>query len=216
MRRIIVAFLASVTLAACGIASTPTPENLVTTVPMSGLAQSVQTDTSVPIPTVLPTATPTSAPTPTTVPTPSPTPTLMLTPSPTPTPVPTPTPTPQPTPMPSIDQIKAQYRSDLGVRELYKNVDTYKGWKLFYEGTVLTIFADSSGTQVQVKVFYGSGVLDYKVILLWYDSHVSTNGIYEDSSVAVWGRPVEMYSFENAYGGTVSQPLFAGDYIEPN
>ena len=113
----------------------------------------------------------------------------------------------------TADQIKQQYRGDVDVRELYKNIDKYHDWKLYYEGSVLSIQSDSSGTLVQVRVYYGSGVLDDKVIDVYFDTSVPTDGIYEDTNVAVWGRPVKMFTITNAYGGQVDQPLLSGDYI---
>ncbi len=131
---------------------------------------------------------------------------------PTPTRVP-PTPTRVP-PTPTPAKLKAQYRGDVDVRELYKNIDRYYDWKLRYTGTVLTIMSDSSGTLVQVRVPYGGDLLDYKVIDVIYDSTVDTSGIYEDSKVTIWGRPIKMFTITNAYGGQVDQPLLAGDFIE--
>ena len=134
--------------------------------------------------------------------------------APSPTPKPSPTPTVVPTPTLTVAQDKAQYRGDVDVRELYKDITKYHGWKLFYTGTVLSISAAGTSTFVQVKVPYGSGVLDTEVIDLSFNASVSTDGIYEGTNVVVWGRPVSMFTITNAYGGKVDQPLLAGDYIE--
>jgi hypothetical protein len=111
-------------------------------------------------------------------------------------------------------QTKAQYRGDVDVRELYKNIGNYLDWKLTYSGSVLTISSDSNGTLVQVEVPYGSGLLDTKVVDVVFDASVSTDGIYEDTNVVIWGRPLQMFTITNAMGGQVDQPLLAGDYIE--
>jgi hypothetical protein len=99
------------------------------------------------------------------------------------------------------------------VRDLYKNIAQYHDWKLTYAGTVLTISSDTSGTLVQVTVSYGPGALDTKVIDVIYDTTVDTTGIYEDTNVVVWGRPINMFTITNVYGGKVDQPLLAGDFI---
>jgi len=213
MGRILFAAAILLVLAACGgSAASPTVRAL-QTASTTNVAQAAAT-TAV---TTIPTITPNPTPTPTVVPTPSPTPTPIPTPSPTPTPTPQPTPTPvppTPTPQPTEAQLKAQYRGDVDVRDLYKDVAKYHDWKLTYAGTVLTIYSDStSGTLVQVKVAYGSGILDTKVIDLHYDPSVDVSGIYENSSVVVWGYPISMFTITNSYGGQVSQPLLGGDYI---
>ena len=139
-------------------------------------------------------------------------PTIELSPSPTPTLIPTSIPTVVATQAPLVGQIgrKSDYRGDVDVRDLYKNIDKYLGWKLTYAGNVLTIRGDSSGTVVQLKV---GRVNDYQVIDLFYPVSVSTDGIYEDSFITVWGRPIQMYTITNALGGQVDQPLLFGDYI---
>jgi hypothetical protein len=170
-----------------------------------------------------PPATPTAVTTPS--PIPEPTATLTLTPSPTPTPEPTATPTPSPTPTPTpeptptltVEQAKALYRGDLDVRELHKNLDAYRDWKLTYEGEVLTIEEDSDAVAMQVKVWYGPGLLDWEAIVVDYDKcevQVDTTGIYEGTRVRIWGRPVTMFEGTNAFGGTIRQPLLVGDFLE--
>jgi|GEM_PF-741506 len=199
-RRVIVVALAVVVFTACGGSpATGDPEGTATP-----LAETVVESPATP--TVLPTATPTPAPTPTVAPTP--------TPRPTPTPTPIPTPTPEPTPTLTPEENMALYRSDVDVRDLYKNVEAYYQWKLRFEGEVLTIRSDSTATMIQVQVPYGSGFLETETIIVLYEPPIDTTGIYERTRVAVWGRPITMFSFTNALGGRVSQPLLEGDYIQ--
>ncbi|MDI3341194.1 MAG: hypothetical protein QJR03_11765 [Sphaerobacter sp.] len=197
VQRVIIVVLVALALAACG----------------DSRATSTPATTSEAVAAVDPRPTPTVAPSPTPEPTPTPAPTP--TPSPTPAPTATPTPTPAPTPTLTREQEMALYRPDVDVRELYKNVMKYYDWKLYYEGEVLSIFSNSDGTLLQLKVWYGAGFLDYEVIIVTYDAAVDTTGIYEDSRVAIWGRPLMMFTITNAYGGKVDQPLLAGDYLQP-
>lgn len=169
--------------------------------------------TSTPEPTATATLTPTPEPTNTPAPTATPEPTN--TPAPPATPEPTSTPTPQPTPTMTTDEAKAQYRGDIDIREIDKNVDGYYDWKLTYAGEVLTIQQDGERTLVQVQVTYpGGSDFDRVTIVVLYDDSHAGDGIYEDDYVTIWGRPITMFEFTNAFGGTVSQPLFTGDFIE--
>ena len=100
------------------------------------------------------------------------------------------------------------------MRELYKNVTKYKDWKLTYTGTVLTIFSDTNGSQVQVSVSYDpSNPYLTDNIVLFYGAGVDTSAILEGDHVVVWGRPFGMLSFQNALGATLQNPEFNGDYI---
>ncbi|CCF85940.1 hypothetical protein NITHO_6200001 [Nitrolancea hollandica Lb] len=112
------------------------------------------------------------------------------------------------------EQIKAQYRTDLDVRELTKDVSKYKDWKLYFEGEVLTIYGGEDGTQIQLMVKYpGQGPYDEDEIII-INTLGDTPGIYKNSRVAVWGRPVRTVEFQNMLGGIVSQPLLTADYVE--
>ena len=122
-----------------------------------------------------------------------------------------------PTPTLTVEQAKALYRGDLDVRELHKNLVAYRNWKLTYEGEVLSIEEDSNAVAMQVKVWYGPGLLDWEAIVVYYDKHevpVDTTGIYEGTRVRIWGRPVTMFEGTNAFGGTIRQPLLVGDFLE--
>ena len=127
----------------------------------------------------------------------------------TPTPIPTPTPEQQ---MSGPGQ-KSDYRGDVDVRDLYKNIEKYKDWKLTYAGHVLTIKGADYGTWLQLTVQYGATSFDTEVIDFVFPQGISMDGIYEDSYVTVWGRPYETTTITNLYGGPVDQPLFVGDYI---
>ena len=114
----------------------------------------------------------------------------------------------------TVSQQKAQYRGDIDVRELYKDITKYHRWKLTYVGTVLTIYSGADSTYLQVMVSYGPSILDYKVIQLTYDESVNMDGIYEESKVVVWGYPLGMLPFINRNGAKIDQPLLGGDFIE--
>ena len=115
----------------------------------------------------------------------------------------------------TADEVKAQYRGDIDIREIDKNVDAYYDWKLTYAGEVLTIQQDGERTLVQVQVAYpGGSDFDRVTIVVLYDDAHAGDGVYEDDYVTIWGRPITMFEFTNAFGGTVSQPLFSGDFIE--
>lgn len=218
-RRTVLCLIVWMILVACSEADTETP-----TTASSGIAEvTAQATTTSTRPTVVlatgvtPTSVPTSTPVPTATPTPEPTLTPSPTPKATPTPTPTPSPTPEPTPTLTTEQAKALYRADLDVRELHKNLDAYRDWKLTYEGEVLSIEENRDAVAMQVKVWYGPGLLDWEAIVVYYDKRevdVDTAGIYEGTRVRVWGRPLTMFEGTNAFGGTIRQPLLIGDYLE--
>lgn len=194
--------------AVTAVADADTPESTATTEPVAPTKTPEPTATATTEPTPVPTNTPKPSPTPKPTNTPTPVP-------PTPTATIPPTPTPEPTPTMTIDEQKAQYRGDLDVREVDKNIDAYYNWKLFYEGEVLTIFQDEDRTLLQVQVMYpGGSIYDRIVIVVLYNDPHAGDGIFEDDTVAVWARPITMFDITNAYGGKVSQPLFEGDFIE--
>ncbi len=116
----------------------------------------------------------------------------------------------------TADQVKVQYRGDVDVRDLDKNVHGYLDWKLHYEGNVLTIQNfESGGTFLQLQVQWpGAGTYDNEVIVVIYSADVDTSGIYEDSRIAIWGRPQKYFEGTNAYGGTIEQALLYGDFVE--
>ena len=117
---------------------------------------------------------------------------------------------PTPTPFGPIYISRLNYRDNVDVRELYKEISSYVGKYLQYEGTVLTIQADQSGTFIQLTVPYldmsGSDVVDFI-----FAPNISTQGILEESKIDAWARPIKMYTITNAYGGQVAQPLLYGD-----
>ena len=206
-------------LAACGGEATPevnveatktraAEQTEVAAVRQAPTATVAPTPTAVPTATNVPTAVPTRVP-------PTPTPTRV---PPTPTPIPpTPTPRPEPTPTMTTEQVKAQYRADVDVRDLYKDLGAYRDWKLYYEGQVLLISNPSSGGSfIQVQVPYGPGVLDNKVIIAVAqpNSKIDTTGIYEKTRVGVGVRCLQWFTITNAYGGKVDQPLCSADFIE--
>lgn len=168
--------------------------------------------TATPAPTTTPTEVPpTATPKPTNTPTPiSPTPTATPVP-PTPTPLP---PTPEPTPTMTVDEIKAQYRGDVDIREIDKAVERYVDWKMTYTGEVLTIQQSDTYTFLQVQVTYpgGSSYDRVTVVVIFFDGHAG-DGIFEDDIVQFWGRPLMYFEGTNLYGGTIRQAQFTGDYI---
>jgi hypothetical protein len=139
---------------------------------------------------------------------------VNLTPTPTQTqPTPIPTPTPMPEPQMSGPGQRSEYRGDIDVRDLYKNIDKYIDWKLTYAGHVLNLEGISAGTWLQLTVQYGATAYETEIIDFVFPTSVSMDGIYENTYVTVWGRPYEMTTITNMYGGPVDQPLFVGDYI---
>jgi len=99
------------------------------------------------------------------------------------------------------------------VRDLYKNLEQYRDWKLYYEGTVLSITVAGGAPVIQLEVFYGPGATDFKVLDYVLNAGTPTAGIYEGTRVGIWGRPGSMTTITNVYGGRVDQPLLHGDYI---
>lgn len=139
------------------------------------------------------------------------------TPAPTPTPVPpTPTPTPAPTPTPTTAQIKAEYRGDVNVHDLFMDINKYLGWKLTYTGTVLDVESGINGgpATVLVAVPYGPGSADSEWVIGDYANAADLAEVTAGSQVVLWGRPQQLVRFTNAYGGPMFEILFDFDFIQ--
>lgn len=180
------------------------------------------TNTPKPSPTLRPTATLTPVPTQTPIPTQVPTPTE--TPIPTETPVPTETPIPTNIPKPAqvtataraaatatVQAIEAKYPR-IDIRELAKNPDKYKGELFSLQGTVFTIQETDDQTQLQMWVqIPGGNQFDREAVVVGYDG--SLEGVYEKSSIIVYGEGRGAFEGENALGGAIRQPIIRADYV---
>lgn len=106
------------------------------------------------------------------------------------------------------------YRANLPVGELYKQLDKYKGWRVKYTGSVLSIQTlPSNLTFIQLTVDppmgdpAGEDVVDVA-------TSIDCTGIIENSRITVWGEPDSTTTITNSYGGQVDQPMLGGVYIQ--
>lgn len=138
----------------------------------------------------------------------------------------TPTPRPRvptPTPTPTFDEIVTDYPPIADIRELAIRPGSLVGDQLAFSGTVLTIGVAAPGrvfilggdepaeyaSQLQVTVLAPDGSTE--VVLASYDG--DTEGVFEGTYVTVYGTVVDTHTFENALGGTITQPLVAAELV---
>lgn len=131
---------------------------------------------------------------------------------------------PTPTPTPSAEEIKAQYAPLADVRELAIRPGGMMGQKIFFYGTIQKIQVASSGKVVvlgdsdpkpytslmQVEVAAPDGSTEWVFVGFYGD----TTGMFEGSYVLVYATVVDTQTFQNGFGGTVTQPLVSAKYVE--
>jgi hypothetical protein len=111
----------------------------------------------------------------------------------------------------------ADYRDDVDVRELYRDLVAYADRPLRYRGTVWTVIEQNQLLFVQVRVPYGSGPDEWRAIVVLFPLYrvaVDTTLLREGTAVVVWGRPRTMLRFTDENGNEVTQPLLLGDRID--
>jgi hypothetical protein len=154
------------------------------------------------------TSPPTKAKTPTITLTPSitPTPTITLTPSKTPKPSKTPTQTVTPNATKTARAATATYLagfSDINYRELRDYADAHKGEQVCVRGRVFNIVGDDT------LQMYFAGTYD----ALYVKFAAPFSKVYENSSIRVCGTVYGTVSFQNSFGGTVTQPALSEAFI---
>lgn len=133
----------------------------------------------------------------------------------TPTPVPTrvktsrPRPTMAPTVVVDVEMSRSQYRP-IDVRDLMMRSGSFKGEKIVVSGSVFTIFADEKSSQIQLWVTAPDG--SQEAVIIYCEGN--TEGIYEGTWLTVYGTAAGTFTFTNALGGQVTQPLIMADLIE--
>jgi hypothetical protein len=159
---------------------------------------------------VTPTATEGPSPTPTNTATPTITPSLTptYTPTPTNTPTITPTFTPTPTNTPTFEEALGAEYAEVDVRELEIRGDDYIGESIRLRGQIFNIMADG----VQIWVQSPSGRVAVAIAMEPSDL---PEGVYENSYITVYGIGGGTVEGENAFGGTVSQPLLFAIHVQP-
>ncbi|MFN2194067.1 MAG: hypothetical protein ACK2UG_17085 [Candidatus Promineifilaceae bacterium] len=159
---------------------------------------------------VTPTATEGPSPTPTNTSTPTitPSPTPTYTPTPTNTPTVTPTFTPTPTNTPTFEEALGAEYAEVDIRKLEIRGDDYIGESIRLRGQIFNIMADG----VQIWVQSPSGRVAVAIAMEPSDL---PEGIYEDSYITVYGLGGGTIEGQNAFGGTVSQPILFAVHVQP-
>lgn len=135
-----------------------------------------------------------------------------------------PKPTTPPTPTPDAAQARAEYSTVTDIRDLAIRYGDFDGEKLSFSGTVLTIHVAGRGkiypvgddevhevkAVLQVDVLAPDGTTE--TVFIGYDGE--SDGIYEGSYVTIYGTGAGTFTFENAYGGGITQPLVIADIID--
>jgi hypothetical protein len=121
-------------------------------------------------------------------------------------------------------QFKAQYPALADVREIVARLGDHKGEKMSFGGTLLSIHVAGKGriyeigdgddhdVRAQMQVTVDTPVGGTETIFVGYDG--DTAGMFEDTEVIVYGTLVGTETFENAFGGKISQPLVIADLVE--
>jgi hypothetical protein len=113
------------------------------------------------------------------------------------------------TPNPRI--AKAAWNT-VDIRELVKNPDRHKGSQVHYTGEIFRIEEDrgTSALQVWVEIPGGSEWDREAIIIIWEGG---TTGIYDGTTIEVWGYAGGSLEGKNAFGATISQPMIEAEYL---
>lgn len=138
----------------------------------------------------------------------------------------TPTPRPRrptPTPTPTLDEIVADYPVIPDIRELAIRPGDLVGEKLAFSGTVTTIrvaapgnsfvLGDADPVAAEVTIQVSVVALDGSSEVVFVGYTGDTEGIFEGSFVSVYGTVNGTQTFENLYGGGVTQPLVIAELV---
>ncbi|MGN6032994.1 MAG: hypothetical protein ACTHQE_15180 [Thermomicrobiales bacterium] len=112
-------------------------------------------------------------------------------------------------PTPSAEQVRAKYK-EVDVRDLKIRSGSFEGEKIVVAGSVFNIYADATSAEIQIMVTAPDGSTE--PVYVYYEG--DTQGIYEGSWITVYGTASGMYSFQNIYGATISQPLILADIVD--
>jgi hypothetical protein len=225
-------------LTACGAAApTPTVDVRPTQTRAAEITQVAAIQATANAPTVTPIPTNTPVPTNTPIPptsTPVP-PTATATATRIPTPIftatprpPTATATPKPGAAPPLltkEQAVGQFPVVIDSREIAKSPGSYKDKQAAFVGTILTIKVAQEGyvftvnefdthAYLQVTLYNATTKTSDVTVFVLYDG--DTTGMFEKSTVSIYGIGKGVHTFQNTYGGSVSQSLFYAQYIELN
>src|SRR5690606_37843782 len=94
-------------------------------------------------------------------------------------------------------------------RDLFVRPDSFVGKKIAVRGQVFNIEIGSGMTFMQLWIWTSSGT---EAVVVWLDEEVE--GVYKNSTITVYGRGDGSFTGTNAFGGQISQPQVAGDFIE--
>lgn len=100
------------------------------------------------------------------------------------------------------------------MRQLSKGAENYKGRKLYYRGSVISIFTQNGETQMQIQVDRGPNSVPALQDIIFVETLVDCSSVEVGDGVAVWGRVAKTVTITNTFGGQVDQPLLIGDYVE--
>lgn len=107
---------------------------------------------------------------------------------------------------PTVD-VRAEY-TWIDTRDLVIRPNDYFGDKIAVQGSVLSIHVDADGfTALQIWLDGGSDVA-----IVGFEGE--SFGIYEGTWVTVYGEGAGTFDIQNAFGGTVTQPLIFADIVD--
>jgi endonuclease YncB( thermonuclease family) len=131
---------------------------------------------------------------------------------------------PTPTPAPTEDELKAQYPLLADVRELAIRPTGMIGQKISFYGSILDIAVAGPGREfvlgdenptgytawIQVWVDAPDG--SREVVSVGFDG--DTSGMFKDSYIVVHATVVDTLSGTNGFGGSITQPLVAAEFVD--
>ena len=110
-------------------------------------------------------------------------------------------------------ELKAEAKN-IPYKELFRNIDDYKGAKIHYTGKVVQVIGDGNTlSTMRVNITKGSyGFWDDTVLLTNFD--VESEKILEDDIIQFWGMVDGEESYQTVLGATVSVPSLSANIIK--
>jgi len=128
---------------------------------------------------------------------------------------------PTPTPPPTDGELKAQYVWVQDAREILTRPFNHLGEKYAFCGVIsfiqvarpgyVLIPGDTVSTEFSTMMQIRPDVSEERFMVGF---NGDTSGMFEDSYVCVWGTLIDTASGTNAFGGSITNPLFDAEFVE--
>lgn len=102
------------------------------------------------------------------------------------------------------------YETGITYDQLARTPDDYIGKKVKFRGIAIQVIEGSGTTMLRIAT---SGRYD-NVILVQYDSTITSIRVLEDDKVTIYGTSAGLYTYESTGGGEITIPYILVDQIE--